>query len=289
MRRNEGQETWHRLLEWDRGQAASERLAALILKVEGYKEIDPSHPLGGKDGLKDICLTYKGKKWIAAVFFPRGQQTFNIIKDKFKHDIEGIKKNNAKGLVFITNQELKLSERMDLSNLRKDVDLKIIHLESLNNILNSTMNYGIRMEFLDIDMTKEEQLAYFDSMSELKEKYSKIEKILNNNLEYSKKIYDTIKSENETRSIDEISKAENEFYERVWLDRHLMLMNNCYGKKNTIDDKILEEAQKSAEQLINKYGEDDVEPYSDFEWGMINGKLSALRWVLGCEWDMLDS
>lgn len=178
---------------------------------------------------------------------------------------------------------------MELSNLRKDIDLKIIHLESLNNILNSPINYGIRMEFLDIDMTKEEQLAYFDSMSELKERYSKIEKILNNNLEYSKKIYDSIKIDNEIRSIDEISKAENEFYERVWLDRHLMLMNNCYGKKDTIDDKILEEAQKSADKLINKYGEDDVGPYSDFEWGMINGKLSALRWVLGCEWDMLDS
>ena len=28
----------------------------------------------GKDGLKDMCLTYKGKKWIVAVFFPRGRK-----------------------------------------------------------------------------------------------------------------------------------------------------------------------------------------------------------------------
>ncbi len=44
MRRTEGRETFYRLLEWDKGQAASERLAALILEQEGFRDIDPSHP-----------------------------------------------------------------------------------------------------------------------------------------------------------------------------------------------------------------------------------------------------
>lgn len=48
MRRAEGRETFYRLLEWDKGQAASERLAALILEQEGFRDIDPSHPLGEK-------------------------------------------------------------------------------------------------------------------------------------------------------------------------------------------------------------------------------------------------
>ena len=39
----------------------------------------------------------------------------------------------------------------------------------------------------------------------------------------------------------------------------------------------------------SRYGPEGLGPYDAFEWGMINGKLSALRWVLGDEWDMLDT
>ena len=32
-------------------------------------------------------------------------------------------------------------------------------------------------------------------------------------------------------------------------------------------------------------GAKNLRPYDDFEWGMLIGKLSALRWVLGSDWD----
>lgn len=37
MRRNDGRETWFRLLEWDKGQTPAERLAAIILTNEGLE------------------------------------------------------------------------------------------------------------------------------------------------------------------------------------------------------------------------------------------------------------
>ena len=47
-------ETWHRLREWTAGSAAAERLAAQVLLADGYTSVDPSHPLGGPDGGKDL-------------------------------------------------------------------------------------------------------------------------------------------------------------------------------------------------------------------------------------------
>jgi hypothetical protein len=52
-------------------------------------------------------------------------------------------------------------------------------------------------------------------------------------------------------------------------------------------------AQASLERLVLAYGFNmcgDGRPNdSDFELGMLNGKLSALHWVLGTEWDFLDT
>lgn len=95
----------------------------------------------------------------------------------------------------------------------------------------------------------------------------------------------------EPRRLDEIMAAETEMFDRIWYHRSLM------------HEYRLEDEGKDAEiqrlRLIAGNGRKRVEatytepgqlgPYTDFELGMLNGKMSALRWVLGSEWDFLDT
>jgi hypothetical protein len=104
----------------------------------------------------------------------------------------------------------------------------------------------------------------------------------------------------ETRGLRDILNEMDELVDKVWYNRHQNRMwrigqgkvkvvpegTRQYGG-NIIHEDILNGALESAQRIESKYK--DVGPWSDFEWGMINGKLSALRWVLGDEWDMLDT
>jgi len=160
-RRKRGDETSNRLLEWSEAQKSSERLTGHILRSEGFASIDPSHPLGGPDGLKDLVCTKDNLRWIAAAYFPRGQRPFREIQEKFLADLPGVAANKAQGFAFVTNQYIELANRSKLTEAANPVRLNLIHLERIVSILDSPPNYGIRLEFLDIQMTKEEQLAFF--------------------------------------------------------------------------------------------------------------------------------
>jgi hypothetical protein len=109
----------------------------------------------------------------------------------------------------------------------------------------------------------------------------------------------------ETRGLAEILKAEDLLFNQVWYDRHSILRAGVQegrikvvdketyprraGARETVQRDVWEGAQKAARQVEQKYGKKNLGPWDDFEWGMVNGKLSALRWVLGEEWDMLDT
>lgn len=105
------------------------------------------------------------------------------------------------------------------------------------------------------------------------------------------------------RALSEILKAESELIDKLWYDRHQMRLNLIETGKirivNRVEDgkynsneivkDIWEGAKKAAKRVEKQHGKGNLGPYDDFEWGMLNGKLSALRWVMGYEWDFLDT
>ena len=290
-RQTDGDETWNRLLHWTKGQKASERLAGHILRADGFKSVDPSHPLGGKDGLKDIIAIRDNMKWIGAAYFPKGEKKYKEIREKFLTDLKGVKFNKVSGLAFVTNQELTLSQRTELKTSGKPKSIEIYHLERIAGLLDTPENYGIRLEFLDIELTKEEQLSYFAKRDE--KFFAVSERLENLMIDYNsfKKSFD-LDVDNEAfieRSEEEIYSAMNEFTDKIWYDRHQLLKHMVENNQKKIDPEIWEGALKAAKLVENKYGIENLVPHSDFDWGMLNGKLSALRWVQGDEWDMLDT
>jgi Restriction endonuclease len=89
------------------------------------------------------------------------------------------------------------------------------------------------------------------------------------------------------RRISDILAVESELGDKLW-----------YGRKPADDDapddwlpEIVEGMLQAKRQMEEAYGVDELMSHvqSDFAWGMLSGKISAIRWVLGEEWDMLDS
>lgn len=95
----------------------------------------------------------------------------------------------------------------------------------------------------------------------------------------------------EPRRLDEIVAAEAELFDRIWYHRSLQ---RDYRLEDQGDFEELERnrviAGPGRSRVEATYSEPgQLGPYTDFELGMLNGKMSALRWVLGSEWDFLDT
>lgn len=106
------------------------------------------------------------QRWVMAVYFPRGQQSFQTIKEKFLGDLNGVASNNADAMAFVTNQELTLSQREDLTTAARSVPVELYHLERITAILDKPTMAGVRKQFLAIDFSDTEVLQEVESLTD---------------------------------------------------------------------------------------------------------------------------
>ena len=98
--------------------------------------------------------------------------------------------------------------------------------------------------------------------------------------------------EEEPRTLAEIADAMEEFFDRVWYVRSMV---HSDAENEEVPENIRAGARTARQRVEDRYGRDSlwkpIGPGHDeaWEYGYISGKLATLRWVLGSEWDFLDT
>lgn len=162
---NNDEKLEYNLRNWNRSSADSERLVAKLLYNIGYKFISTQNPRGGRDGNKDIlCVDFRQRKTVVGVYFPTSQIEEKCLSKKFTHDLQGAINNNAECFVFCTNMYINAQFKEDLNKIakNKNIDSIIYDIEELKIFLNSPSGYGIREDYFEIEISREEITALLD-------------------------------------------------------------------------------------------------------------------------------
>ncbi len=90
------------------------------------------------------------------------------------------------------------------------------------------------------------------------------------------------------RSVRQIIKVEDELYERLWYGRSGSVE---FMRKRGDPENVIQQVIQAQREMEKKYGKESLmeSVRDEWSWGFLSGKVSAIRWVLGDDWDDLDS
>lgn len=154
----------------DSNQVMRERMCLALLPLLGpYTRERPRRPKGGPDGGRDIEAVYQGTipVW-GAVGFRNGGGADDSARadaeDKFKADLNRALEENPSliAFVFFTNVDLTPTriERLKIYAQRKSINIvDVFDMERLRHALDSPEGLIARLQYLDISMSRTEQLS----------------------------------------------------------------------------------------------------------------------------------
>lgn len=90
------------------------------------------------------------------------------------------------------------------------------------------------------------------------------------------------------RNSHDIRQAYNEFRDMVWWNRHQLWLQEIASDPTRLTEEqkpILQRARKTAKRIEKQYGRENL-GWDDFDWGLLNGRMSALAWVMGTDWEV---
>jgi hypothetical protein len=166
--------TGERLRSWLNGrQPDREGLCLALLPHLGpFSQCSPRRPAGGPDGGRDIEAYYSDSNggfpvWAAVGFVndaSRSARDRTAAKKKFRSDLDTAlkEKPDLKGFAYLTNVDLTPGDCQDLEQSGKKRGLDVVRVfdfEQLRAALDGPAGLLARLQYLDIPMSKTEQLV----------------------------------------------------------------------------------------------------------------------------------